>query len=68
MAVIVGASVYFRHRGSAESKPVAEPHTPPELNGCQVGCQKAPISGPAWSSWVVLTSTRLTVYDLNGVH
>jgi hypothetical protein len=24
--VIVGASVYLRQRGSAESKPVAEPH------------------------------------------
>jgi len=27
VAAIVGASVYLRHRGSAESKPVAEPHT-----------------------------------------
>jgi hypothetical protein len=27
VAVIVGASVYLRQRGSAESKPVAEPHT-----------------------------------------
>lgn len=26
IAVMVGASVYLRHRGSAESKPVAEPH------------------------------------------
>jgi hypothetical protein len=26
VAVIVGASVYLRQRGSAESKPVAEPH------------------------------------------
>ncbi len=26
VAAIVGASVYLRHRGSAESKPVAEPH------------------------------------------
>ena len=26
VAVIVGASVYLRERGSAESKPVAEPH------------------------------------------
>jgi uncharacterized protein DUF6766 len=27
VAVLVGASVYLRQRGSAESKPVAEPHT-----------------------------------------
>lgn len=27
VAVIVGASVYLRHRGSAESKPVAAPHS-----------------------------------------
>jgi hypothetical protein len=26
VAVIVGGSVYLRQRGSAESKPVAEPH------------------------------------------
>ena len=26
VAVIVWASVYLRYRGSAESKPVAEPH------------------------------------------
>jgi hypothetical protein len=26
VAIIVGASVYLRERGSAESKPVAEPH------------------------------------------
>lgn len=26
VAAIVGASVYLRHKGSAESKPVAEPH------------------------------------------
>ena len=26
VAAIVGASVYLRQRGSAESKPVAEPH------------------------------------------
>jgi hypothetical protein len=26
VAVIVGASVYLRQRGSPESKPVAEPH------------------------------------------
>jgi hypothetical protein len=29
VAVIVGGSVYLRHRGSAESKPVAEPHSHP---------------------------------------